>query len=80
MEIRFDEKDLTVTCTFNTHGVCDLIYLFPDKNELAKSLIADLTETDTYDFLACRWRAADFFIEVKKVDEQRSEICFLLYK
>lgn len=54
LEIRFDEKELTVTCIFIPPGVCDLIYLFPDKNELAKSFIAELTETCTYDFIACR--------------------------
>lgn len=79
IEIRFDEKELTVTCTFNTKEICDRIYLFPDKNEFAKSFITDLTEAYDYDFIKCRWIAANYFIEIKEVSERRREICFLLY-
>ena len=33
VQIRFDEDELTITCTFNDWEKCDCIRLLPDKND-----------------------------------------------
>lgn len=55
IEIRFDEEELTVTCTFDEEGTCDCIYLFPDKDEPLKNFVNDLKEAYEYDFIKSRW-------------------------
>jgi len=35
VQIRFNEDELTITCTFNDWGKCDCVCLLPDKRETA---------------------------------------------
>lgn len=80
IEIRFDEEELTVTCTFDEKEACDLIYLFLDKDEPVKDLVSDLKEAYEYDFIKSRWVASGYFIKVSEVSRCLNDICFLVYK
>ncbi|MCC8145952.1 MAG: hypothetical protein LIO93_05850 [Bacteroidales bacterium] len=49
MEIRFDKEEVTITCTFNTEGNCNIIYLFADKREGIEMFIERMKEHLDYD-------------------------------
>lgn len=80
IEIRFDEEELTITCTFYPDGICKCIFLFPDKEEAMRQLIAFFTRTYEYDFIKTRWSTGSYYIAVKEYDEPVTSLCCMFYR
>lgn len=75
-EIRFDEEEVTIICTFDAEENCNVINLFPDKNEIMERFITYLKGTCDYDFLKNRWITSNHYVKVQQLSDG---FCFLFY-
>lgn len=80
IEIRFDPEEATLTCTFRPDGFCKCVFLFPDKEETVRQLIALFTRAYEYDFIKTRWIAGSYYITVEEYDEPVTPLCFMFYR
>lgn len=78
IEIRFDEKEITITCTFNSNEICDCIFLYPDKKETNHELIAYFGQVYDYDFINTMWNTSNYRIKIKKVTQSINDVCFMI--
>lgn len=79
IEIRFDKEEATLTCIFDDEGVCNQVFLFPDKNEMVEKLITHFEKAYNYDYIRNRWIGSDFSIRVKPVVQLTGDY-FLLFQ
>lgn len=80
IEIRFDEEKITLTCTFNENGNCDVTFLFADNDRIIEDFVGYLTEHYDYCFLKSRFILGNCYLKVKELKEQRSNISFVFYQ
>lgn len=78
IEIRFDEKEIMIICTFNPHEICDCIFLYPDRKETNDELIIYLGKVYKYDFLHTVWITPSYYIKIKKVVQSINDVCFMI--
>lgn len=78
IEIRFDEIEITITCSFNPDELCDCIFLYPDKSETSNELIAYLRKRYEYDYIHAKWIAPDYSIKLQKVVLSIDDLCFMI--
>lgn len=78
IEIRFDEQEISMTCTFNPEQICDSIFLFPDKVENNYDLITYLEEAYNYNFIDTMWFKSNHYIKIKKITPSLNDICFMV--
>lgn len=79
IEIRFDWKKMTITCTFNDDGQCVFVHLYPDKKDFTEEFISFLNETSDYDFTKSRWEMSGYYITVSEVSYLLNDICLVFY-
>ncbi|RHJ92099.1 hypothetical protein [Parabacteroides bouchesdurhonensis] len=79
IEIRFDTEEVTVTCTFNPKGNCNMIYLFSDKRQTIENLIDYLKKRYEYDFIKNRWTVSGYYVCIKKTSYPPYDIYVLFY-
>lgn len=80
IEIRFDREEFTLTCVFRPDGFCKCVFLFPDKEETVRLLIAFFTRAYEYDFIKTRWSTGSYYISVQEYDELLIPLCFMFYR
>ena len=68
VEVRFDEEELTLTCTFDKEGKCNSAYLFFDEHSNVLDYMEYLKNTFTYDYLGCRWLLHNCYMTTKMID------------
>lgn len=74
IEIRFDSKEFTITCEFDSNEKCNSIYLLPDKREALDGFIHYLKESYDYDFIKARWNILNYHIHVNDFSEYPDDI------
>lgn len=79
IEIRFDTEEVTVTCTFNPEGNCNMVYLFSDKRQTIENLINYLKNRYEYDFIKNRWTASGYYACIKKTSYPPYDTYVLFY-
>jgi len=79
IEIRFDKEEVTVTCTFNPEGNCNIIYLFADKRETIERFIDYLKDSFDYDFIKSRWVKKEYYIKIKELTYLPYDIYLMFY-
>lgn len=77
IEIRFDEVQVTITCTFDSDEFSDYIILFPDKEETIHGFIGYLSKTYDYDYIKTRWITPDYFIKIKELTQAVCDVGFV---
>jgi len=77
IEIRFDEQEFTIICTFNSDEISDYIILFPDKEETIHGFIGYLAKAYDYDFIKTRWITPDYFIKIRELTQAVCDIGFV---
>lgn len=80
IEIRFDKEEATLTCIFDDEGVCNQVFLFPDKNEVIEELISRFEKVYKYDYIRNKWIASDFSIRVKPIARLTGDYCLFFQK
>lgn len=77
IEIRFDESYMVITCLFDSNEKCNLILLFPGREEIIKHLIYYLKRNYNYDFIK---KQVDHFGFLYKDQAKRRGFARLLFR
>jgi len=80
LEVRFDKEEITMTCTFNSMGDCNAVYLFPDKNEFIENFVTYLKEKSEFDFIRNRWKMSAYFIKIGELCQISNDIYLKFYR
>lgn len=64
IEIRFSDEDVTLTCFFDSRGVCISTFLFPDNVSQINDCVSYLSEEYDYNFVDRCFILDDCFLKV----------------
>lgn len=59
IEIRFDDKRATLSCSFDANNICITCHIFLDNVKEIFNYITYLQNTYSYDFIRCCWLLTD---------------------
>jgi len=79
IEIRFDKEEITITCTFNSEGNCNMVYLFSDTMETIEKLTHYLKDKYEYDYIKNRWSASGYYISIKEANYHPYDVYVIFY-
>lgn len=80
IEIRFDESEATLTCSFDNNGSCDLIFLYPDNELVLEKIVDYLSENYDYNFMRSRFLLPNGFVKVQEVKNTAYNLCLVFYQ
>ena len=80
IEIRFDEEQITISCTFDMKGKCDSAHLFLDRNEMVEEFITYLKACYDYDYIKNRWILPRHYVKLKETNRLENYICLVFHK
>lgn len=76
-EIRFEQEQVTLSCTFDKKDICKDVYLFADNYTLIEKFVCFLEESYDFNFEKKKWILQDCDIEVKGIGRSLSDFCFV---
>ena len=79
IEIRFDKQEVSITCTFNAEGKCNIIYLFSDKRETIEKLIHYLKAKHEYSYIKKRWTVSAYYACIKETSDSPYGVYVMFY-
>lgn len=79
IEIRFDKQGVTITCSFNSEGKCNIIYLYSDKRETIEKLIHYLKDKYEYSFYKKRWTVSAYYVCIKETSYSFHDVYVMFY-
>lgn len=77
LEIRFDEKEITLSCQFNKNGICDSSLLFLYSLEYVGELVNYLHKNFDYDFHSRSWILTKGYIRIKSMKDDLAFVCYI---
>lgn len=79
IEIELKQEEIVISCLFDEKDKCKVAFLFPDKNELAEKPVILLKQSYHYDFFQNRWKISNYYVQLKKSDEFKTNYSFMFY-
>lgn len=78
IEIRLEEEEITIYCTFNIQKKCSRVYLFPDNIEIIEGFIACFKESFDYDYLKNRWAISGNYVRFQGISKSLHDQCLVI--
>ncbi|MFT3740397.1 MAG: hypothetical protein QM786_16745 [Breznakibacter sp.] len=67
IEIRFDDKETFITCTFDIHHRCNSAFILPDRPDDTLTAYVDyLNSVHEYDYIGYRWILSNGYLYCKQ--------------
>lgn len=76
IEVRFDNQEATISCSFNEADKCDTTYLFFDSLSSENSLIRYLSKSFGFDYRENHWLLDNCYLKIK---QSKDFFCFYIF-
>lgn len=77
IEVRFDDAEITLSCSFNKENFCDASFLFFDDTNKIEHVVSYLNNRFRYDYIKSRWILPKCYLLIKP---SKDDIHIALYK
>lgn len=76
IEVRFDDRQATLSISFNKEDICDASFLFFDNMNDEDLFLEYVNERVDYDFKRSRWIMTGYYLKVKPPTKYETAFCF----
>lgn len=76
IEVRFDNQETTISCSFNEADKCDTTYLFLDSQSSENSFIKYLSKSFGFDYRKNHWLLDNCYLKIK---QSKDFFCFYIF-
>lgn len=80
IEIRLDNKEVTLTCAFDNDENCDSVSLFLDKDKQIEGFVSYLVDNHDYSFYKSRFSLPNCYAKVKELKELPDNTCLVFFQ
>lgn len=76
IEVRYDNQDATVSCSFNKADKCNVTYLFFDTQDDENNFIEYLSRSFRFDYRGNHWSLDNCYLKIKQAKDFS---CFYIF-